>query len=266
VEQVTGEKVMSVNQMKLRFDELKTYLGRDEMGQAKLTAAKEAANIVRKAAAAAVAETERLREHLESVNTERLKMQQKIDEMQVETHRLQQHCRSLEGAITRVDKPKAKQEPVPSNKDAAMKVVLQKLRTRQKYCPQCIRVTKLHGDRLEVYERNSLSDGWDHQDLWQLGANVALLVAMSGQICVTSDQRLPPGTTPGKGQLLRWFSKNVNWDEDAELQGKLQATPNNKSDFKMGEAHKKDRTDRPKQYSGNSQSPPDAADAIFGDD
>jgi hypothetical protein len=215
---------MSVSQVKKRFGELESYLGRDKEALRRLKLLKDDVNVLRTSLAAAeekAAETESVkdaaRKRADEAELAAEALQAEREKWQAIATGLEAKVAILTAQLNDVINEKADRTFEPEDEAAAFKKMMKELRMHQEHCPQSPRNGgKITKDTM-WFNRNDLAHGWSRKQMWALGASVAALVAMSGQIVIFTDETI--GTMPKKDNrrsfvnpLLRWFEKNIRPD------------------------------------------------------
>lgn len=191
---------MSVSQIKKQFEEISTYLGRDKTGLEKLRKLKDLVNELRTRLAAATSESETATTSMNTVFAELSQAKSDLAVASQEIHRLQQVVlnlsRDLSVAEQREVSEEESDEGVNTNNLTRVQqqyhAMVKKLRKQLPFCPRA--VDAAHTDRnaevLRYYDRHSLSEGWSHQDIWTLGAAVAVLCAITGEVAIVSQKEM----------------------------------------------------------------------------
>jgi len=214
---------MSVSQVKKRFGEMESYLGRDKEALRKLKLLKDDVNVLRTSLATAE-ETLELAEVVKDAARERAdKAESEAESLTVEIHRLTQKLSSLIGDLKIATKPNSidAEEEIgvsASGDRVECKHVLNRL---QRALPQCPKLTSKTSTRhCPSFIRQEIAEGWSHQKIWTLGAAVALIAAHEGAVTIVD----PVGVEFVKDHkkvlsglsinMVAWFGKN--WKEDPE--------------------------------------------------
>lgn len=206
---------MSVQQVKNRFEELSTYLGRDAEGLKKLKSLKDAVNVLRtdRAAATERAENaEKLRDaaiqQRRAAEAEVANLHAELRRVQAESHSLALQLRNVRAILDGSEDELAPARPnLPDPFDyvdghsAAVSFAVERLRKLQPYCPAprshlyiALRPEDTAPEKAAatylIWDRNELSTGWGYEALWQLGATVAALVACEQHVVISSQLTL----------------------------------------------------------------------------
>lgn len=219
---------MSVQQVKDRFEELTAYLGRDAKGVEKLKKLKDAVNVLRTNLAAAQEQAACCTTTRQLAVERALAAEGELANTRIEMDSLRQQAANL----TRELKAATNVEPTDEGSDGSnnesesvdqtlMTGVIKNVRKRMKYCPAAKCVNHVRGsstrdknNRWAAFDRDSLSEGWSHESLWLLGASVALLSSLFGEVRIETDNRLSDfikedGQHEGFGRhLIQWMAKN----------------------------------------------------------
>jgi hypothetical protein len=184
---------MSVSQVKKRFAEMESYLGRDKEALRRLKLLKDDVNVLRTSLAAAeekAAEAEAVREaarkRADDAERQLLSSQQELDS-------LQQQLRSLIGQLNDAIKPdeEAKepfdQDVLPKHQD--VKAVLKKLRKMDACLATPVDAFFSDGTKSVVFNRNDIAQGWAFDQLWKLGASVAVFTMVFGRMTIQTQCR-----------------------------------------------------------------------------
>jgi hypothetical protein len=204
--------------IKRRFEELKSYLGRDTEGIERLKLLKDAVNVLRKKAAASA-------EKAEAAEASRLDSHYRREDAEALLRASQSECRLLAERVVKLERD-AKPPPErivqpPADPAGTVLSVVKRLRAENKYCPRQVAFPETSLEKMPVFDRESISDGWTHADLWRLGSTVAIVAAMMGGVLITTDERLKDIVDSGDGagvggHVTRWFRKNMDLRNDAE--------------------------------------------------
>lgn len=225
---------MSVSQVKKNFEEVASYLGRDVVGLEKLRKLKDAVNVLRTSLAAAAESEQRAIQCCEAAVAQSNGSKTSLMESRLECHRLQQNVDNLTKRLADATASNATDEEIdddiPSmmgaSNSAQFAATVRELRKHMKTCPPLV---AKRGSTI-VVNRSSIAKGWSRQDMWTLGASVALLSAFDGEVLVLSDEMIRElGDEKSKGEVIRWFSKNlspiVSTPFDDVCAGMIEITP-----------------------------------------
>lgn len=216
---------MSVSQVKKRFAEMESYLGRDTEALRKLKLLKDDVNLLRTSLATAEEKADRA----EAIKNAARK---RADDAEMESHRLRaendkliMQLKTLEAQVL-ASRSKASDteqeedeselsEELPFGHDSVeCKKLLKALR---RSLPQCPKLTSKKSEgTCPSFIRQDFSQGWSHKSIWVLGASVAIIAAHEGGVTIVD----PIGTAMGgsgvvpphrDGMLInfvRWFGRN----------------------------------------------------------
>lgn len=216
---------MSVSQVKKRFSEFETYLGRDKEALRRLKLLKDDVNVLRTSLAAAEEKAE-LAEVVKNAARERAdKAEAEADELRIENQRLRGQAAVLMSDLASATKPEANpvddddpERLVELGEYADARRTIKALRKVMPHCPKAQDALKYNfarGSSPLLFIRQAISDGWSHTAIWKLGASVAIIAAENGRITIAD----PVGISQfGKKQankiggfafnFLHWFDKN----------------------------------------------------------
>ena len=225
---------MSVSQIKKRFEEFATYLGRVTHGLDKLKKLKDAVNELR-TRLSSVEEKEasavgRASEYVTRAHA----AENELETAKVEIYRLRQITQNLERDLklaVAVDEPAEADTENTSNeiKELELKRVMKHLRTRLRFCPLPTRHLTHNSFKatLRVWDRESLAKGWSHESLWTLGASIAVLVALDGVVVLESenltrnmDVRDANADSSPMRQVVQWIQKTLK-DDNSDPVGRM---------------------------------------------
>lgn len=213
-------------QVKKAIEELKAYLGRDTAGQEKLKAIKDVTGELQKQRARAIEEAATATRLVDAMQLRVNAAESPLNELRSELVRLRQHVANLEAKVARHEAEKNagqqedddRDEEVSDEKKAILKTI-KRLRKRMSHCPHLDPV-KFDGRKTGRVDRECLSDGWDDDAIWQLGASVALLLLFEGRLILTAQRTLIDvdlGENRGEHGVSRhfvqWLSKNLSKDD-----------------------------------------------------
>lgn len=200
---------MSVAQVKKQFEEMAAYLGRDAAGLGKLRQLKDAVNVIRTNLAAAAESEQRAIKCRELAVAESNDSKTELAECRLECQRLHQKMENLtrrlaDATASIATEPEDHESRSVSN-SAQFAATIRELRKQMKTCPP---IVAKRGSTI-VINRSSIAKGWSRQDMWTLGAAVAVLSAFDGETLVLSDEMIRDiGDEKSKGDVLSWL-KNI---------------------------------------------------------
>lgn len=227
---------MSISQIKRRFEQFETYLGRDAQGIGKLKALKDAVNELRTSLAQSEARVAKQGELVEDLRKRVSDMARKLEAASIEEHRLRQVASNLERELRiahsapQLADVQESEEAGNTADEAGIKRVVKTLRRRLKHCPKPLRVSSefatvaLPGDlndgchKARVWDRESIAEGWSHESLWNLGASMAVLSAMFGIVVLETKRTIiginhhndPNSDESVYRPIIQWLSDNIN--------------------------------------------------------
>lgn len=221
---------MSISQIKKQFEELSVSLGRDVHCLEKLRKLKESFTELRTRLASVESESTHAIELKELAFVEANKAKSELADAQQEIHRLRQ----VVGNLTRDMETATKTEPVIEAEDDEIRemtrdqrqyrAMIKELRRNLPYCPLPAVASHHRADVLRSYDRNSLSAGWSHQEIWCLGAAVAILATLYGEVGIISNEKIKDleSTTDDsmdkrKHQTLSWIRKTIDFNDKDPL-------------------------------------------------
>lgn len=214
---------MSVSQVKKRFGEFESYLRRDNEGLRRLKLLKDDVNVLRTSLAAAEEKAE-LAEAVKNVARERAnKAETAFTKSEKENDRLNQIVAGLERRLSeRTTDTQADVESDDSERsekcgtEAEVKSVIKHVRKQIKEMPLAEKRIKIDGEFQSMFEKEQLIDGWSHNDLWTLGAIVALWSYVWGGVIITSKERSAglkidgdPDECALSRHLAQWMRRNI---------------------------------------------------------
>ena len=240
---------MSISQIKRRFEQFETYLGRDAQGLGKLKALKDAVNELRTSLAQLetkatehAATADRLAQRCRVLSNEK-------ESADIEIHRLRQVVSNLERELRSAWSSTRSDDTLDATNDSTdssvgtereIKLIVKKLRRRSLVCPKATRVSR-EMDRFDgfarAWNRESIAEGWSGDAIWTLGASVAVLVAMAGVVVIETDLLVdsmtrfhdPNSDESCSRQFFQWFRKNI--DDTPQKQSGFVRVENSKSTF-----------------------------------
>jgi len=184
---------MSVSQVKKRFSEMETYLRNDKEGLRRLKLLKDDVNVLRVSLASAI-EAKETADVVKDAARERADAaESELGVMSIEADSLRQQVASLAKQL--IDKPSDNDEAkiithVNDSKSSEIRAVIKSLKKELKQCPKHIKRSNKLQKPARFYNRHDIAPGWTHRDLWTLGASVAVLSQLSGQVVIVSDKIL----------------------------------------------------------------------------
>ncbi len=208
---------MSVAQVKKQFEELATYLGRDERGLEKLRTLKDAVNTLRTGLASANQKAQDATDKMELAMSASVTAEVDLKEARLEIHRLRQIVENLTHDMGRVSSPATDEDDDSVPKAATHRehrAVMKSLRRHLRTCPKPVNRAKQL--KSMVFERASFAKGWSHESLWILGASVALLSAFDGEVTIVSGERftdMETKTEETARQFVQWFRNNIDFSD-----------------------------------------------------
>ena len=183
---------MSVSQVKKRFGEMESYLGRDKEALRRLKLLKDDVNVLRTSLAAAeekAAEAEVVKEAARKrADDAEIRRQQ----AEAETHQVKQQLISLMGELDAATKPEDVEDQfdpdvLPKHQD--VKAVLKKLRKMSSCLATPVDAFFTDGTKSVVFNRNDIAQGWAFDQLWKLGASVAIFTMVFGRMTIQTQCR-----------------------------------------------------------------------------
>lgn len=202
---------MTISQVKKQFEEMAAYLNRDAVGLSKLRALKDAVNVIRNKLSTAEEAEQRAMQVRDIAVTESAKLKTEAIEHRRENQRLQQKVDNLERELaaytsTRADDNTEDDVSLPK-KSRQFAATIKELRKHIKHC----QLAAMRGDRVPVVNKKDIAKGWSRQDIWNLGAAVAVLSAFKGEVVLLSDELVRDlGDDRSKGDVLGWLKKHIN--------------------------------------------------------
>lgn len=218
---------MSMQKVKTRFEEMQAYLGRDVAGLKKLKDLKDAVNVLRTSMASAQEQAASSQAAKQSAVDRTLVAERELANANLDRHSLKQQVENLTRDLKAATKVKQDEDTAEPNSESVsvdqtmMTEVIKKVRQKMKYCPAatCVNHVKMGNsrdkqNRWAAFNRESLAEGWSHESLWLLGASVALLSSLFGEVRVETDNCLDEfikedRTHEGFARnLFRWMDKH----------------------------------------------------------
>lgn len=188
---------MSV-QVKKKFEELVTYLGKDTKGLEKVKQLKDAVNELRKKLAAAEEKLEQMeavkdaaRERADAAEAEKLVAEQQQLAIQVKLSSVSQELSQRKQFVSEqrqretADMHRLHAMLSTTYVDAevvATSAVLQRLQASMPTCVPATCAINAATGLLRLYDRQKLATGWSDDELWRVGAVVSLLSSHYGVI------------------------------------------------------------------------------------
>lgn len=220
---------MSVAQVKKRFGEMESYLGRDKEALRRLKLLKDDVNVLRTSLASAEEKAEQAEIIKEAARRRADEAEAAVGELQLEMERLRTVAAGLQSKtellteqLTQALDERQKKNVEPADKEAAFKRMMRQLQDRTEFCP----VSPKNGGKIPNdtmwFNKSDFCTGWSHNEIWALGASMAALVTFFGTVVLFSDETVR--TMEKKNRigsyvrpLMRWFSKNIRKDGVDEL-------------------------------------------------
>lgn len=216
---------MSVSQVKKRFAEFESYLGRDKEGLRRLKLLKDDVNVLRTSLAAAE-EAKQLAETIKDAARDRAdKAETEAYELRLEVDSLRQRVANLMRDLEAAAKPDKAvididdtDRMIEVGKYSEARRTIKALRKVMPHCPRQTGDYKQHIRTKSVaqyYLRHQIADGWSHMAMWKLGASVALIAAENGQVTIVdpvgvSGLERDDKTLDGFAfNFLTWFKNNT---------------------------------------------------------
>lgn len=203
---------MSIAQVKKRFEELAEYLGRDTKGLEKLRDLKAAVNVLRVKLAAAEEAEATASISKQTAIREADDAKALLTEAQQENHRLTQKLYTAERLVESTaeyytKKYEAEDDVEPATKKPAQAAAtVRELKKHLKKCPPAT-----EQGAAVVFAKEDISPGWSRQELWTLGASVALISAIGGQVIISSSDNIHDVLTEESDRVkaMEWFAANL---------------------------------------------------------
>lgn len=191
---------MSISQVKKRFAEFQSYLGRDVVGLEKLKELKDAVNWVRTSLATAEHRVDELKIRNDELHLRVRDLEGENAEAAIDVQRHRQIAENLERELAALkatlvsDCDEADEPAVDTPHDEMqIKATLKRLRHMLRCCPAPVGVCKDAAlpaeSKVLVYDREEIAEGWTREALWTLGASVALLSCFFGVTVIQTDRR-----------------------------------------------------------------------------
>lgn len=235
---------MSVSKVKKRLEEMAAYLGRDATGLEKLKSLKDAVNELRTRIASSEANEAKAREHAEEMAKRARAAENELDDSRQAIGTLRQINSNLQRDLQSVlesSETESAEDDSTTTKEAELKRVIKRLRQKVKFCPTPRRsvdvfttsdkTTYSYGDSVDAtlgdtrsWNREDIAKGWTHDAIWSLGATVAILALMEGEVVIETELRMKdidikePNSDESVGrQIIEWFRKNIAKDGDEDF-------------------------------------------------
>jgi|694.fasta_scaffold29780_8 hypothetical protein len=220
---------MSVSQVKKRFAEMESYLGRDKEALRRLKLLKDDVNVLRTSLAAAeekAAEAEVVKEaarkRADDAQEAASIAKQDLESTLSRISAIECTVTVLRDQLKQATEEKDSRKAEPADEESAIKQMMRDLIKVSEYCP----VSPRNGGKIPAdtmwFNRTDFCSGWSRKDIWTLGASVAALVFMNGQIVLYTDHTA--GVMKKKHRLgsfvapiVRWIKKNIRPDGVDEL-------------------------------------------------
>jgi hypothetical protein len=226
---------MSVAQVKKRFGEMESYLGRDKESLRRLKLLKDDVNVLRTSLASAEEKAEQAeiikeaaRKRADEADGSAEEMKLELEQLRMVVSGLSSKAEVLTEQLAQALDDRRKQSIEPADKEAAFKRMMRKLEDQMEFCP----VSGRNGGKIPKdtmwFNKSDFTTGWSHSEIWMLGASMAALVTTLGTIVLFSDEtvrtmqrkrHIPSHTRP----FVRWFRKNIRkdyvddlWDSSSE--------------------------------------------------
>lgn len=202
---------MSVSQVKKRFGEMESYLGRDKEALRRLKLLKDDVNVLRTSLAAAeekAAEAEVVKEaarkRADDAEVSLIEMKSMLSSMADELASLK-----AREAIRQQAEVSRNESQVVLSEDQQITAVVAELAKAMTHSPAPL-MTRRIPDRAQVIERNDVATGWSKRSLWLLGAFVAIHAGWKGSILICTQDRFQDRHSPGSGPKP-WTMDIFNW-------------------------------------------------------
>jgi hypothetical protein len=202
---------MSVSQVKKRFAEMESYLGRDKEALRRLKLLKDDVNVLRTSLAAA----EEKAVEAEAVKEAARKRADEAEASLAQSHsilsRMSDELAALKAkeAIRLQAEANKNESRVVLSEDQQIVAVVAELAKAMTHSPDPLMTRRLP-DRAEVIERNDVAVGWSRRSLWLLGAFVAIHAGWKGAVLICTQDRFRDRHSPGSGPKP-WTMDIFNW-------------------------------------------------------
>lgn len=214
---------MSVSQVKKRFAEMESYLGRDKEALRRLKLLKDDVNVLRTSLAAAEEKAVEAEAVKEAARKRADDAEAEADAMRLDNQKMRDVHRCMEAKLRNVEFQALRQEAdesdldeyddtVPTGDGVEAKKLMKALRRQLPQCPQL--TAKESARHCPAFIRQGFSRGWSHRDIWTIGASVAIIAAHEGGVTIIDpigtdfggkDKKITEGMG---GAFMRWFMKN----------------------------------------------------------
>ncbi len=209
-------------QVKKRFEELATYFKRDPLAMERLKHLKDDVNVLRHALAAAEQREQQAVNLKDAARRRADEADQRAEEAEAAAAHLADKVKALEYRVVQLtskeQQPDCDDAPEwqVAGSDGEVTAVAKALRKRLPHLPAPIRRVEDASREGRVYSRESISQGWSHSSLWVLGATVAMVVFLMGEVLIVDDdssekrreKRMPDDISGWKTAMLKWVLKN----------------------------------------------------------
>ena len=226
---------MSVAQVKKRFGEFESYLRRDKEGLRRLKLLKDDVNVLRTSLAAA-------EKHREEAIVVRNEWRERADSAELEVAELRVLVQSLQqkndslvrqvDELTRENTTESEEMHQAERElnSVTIKRIMKRLKQRLPVCPESVEGSHKNGTM--TYVREDISGGWSYEDLWILGASVAMLAAFDGYVRIKAKHRFRDmNAADGDADLtlarhvIQWYKKSIDPASNEELLNRKAAAP-----------------------------------------
>lgn len=211
---------MSVSQVKKRFVEMESYLRNDKEGLRRLKLLKDDVNVLRTSLASAEEKAEELEVVKNAARDRADNAEAELDLSRIEVHSLKQQVASLMTDLATATRPD--EENVDEvNQDVSLNRFSQGMKSTLKSLlhgnemprrPDAYaRYRRDGGNLCHAFFRNDIATGWTRRSIYLIGALVAIMVDVEGEVKIRSHAN----TEEGKDgivkdetlirHLLRWY-------------------------------------------------------------
>jgi hypothetical protein len=190
-------------------DALRAYLGKDKKGIELLDTLKDAAHELRTSLAAAkeqleqaVAIKEAARERADAAEAELAGVRLEQDRLNQMLQGLAKRATAAELEIRKLttsDDETDNSKPTGDATESEIKATMKAMRSKVRYCVKSLAGV---GAMPKTFDREELSAGWKHSDIWLLGAQVATLAVLDGCVTIQTQHGL---------SKIPWNKDNVDW-------------------------------------------------------
>jgi hypothetical protein len=225
---------MSVSQVKKRFAEMESYLGRDKEALRRLKLLKDDVNVLRTSLAAAEEKAAKAESVKDAARERADKAEAALEEVKIELHRLSQQVATITHDLdvaTKPDDDEKDDEDVatgvePDVFSKGMKDTLKALRKSRDLprCPMPIgRFVSNTGLSASIFRREDIALGWSRRSLYLTGAVVAIMAEYQGEVRIVAS---PASLEDGRGNIadwtlnkhfLKWIERHIDWTSRSEL-------------------------------------------------